>query len=133
MPTFIKIFMFTQLDSIIGDVHRVSNALIEGYPDGPKLDVGDPSFQQLAASVDPAEAAKPLKLSHTVKDIITDDSTLTLIWEDEKLTPARLSVCDNMIVNDMPGTKQAVLAAGRLYAESMRNFSRDSLEAFAGQ
>lgn len=48
------------------------------------------------------------------------------------LPAKRLKVCDNMIVNDIPGGPAAVLEAGRLYLESMHNLTITPLEAFKG-
>ena len=44
----------------------------------------------------------------------------------------RLKVCDNVIVNDIPGRKAAVLKAGQDYLEFMKNTSRTGIEPFFG-
>jgi len=43
-----------------------------------------------------------------------------------------MRVCNNNIVNDIPGTFTTVLTDGLLYNESMYNVSRDGLEDFKG-
>lgn len=44
----------------------------------------------------------------------------------------RMKVCDNIIVNDIPGGKDAVIDAGKRYLESMHNQTIKPIEPFGG-
>jgi len=120
-----------------GDVHRVEESILAEYPDGPRLDLSDPAFIILSASINvtlttiPLEICNKFKSIHTVKgDAQTDAIVIT--YDDIQMPPRKLKVCNNSIVSDIPGNIATVLNAGKLYVESMMNDSVQKLEAFKG-
>lgn len=124
---------FEKLNFKWGDVHRVAESIVTNYPDGPKLDAHDPNFATLSSSINVALASKPLNSPHEIKGVHTvNGDTIVITYEDPETPQRKMKVCNNMIVNDIPGNITAVLNAGKLYVESMKNFSVKELDPFKG-
>jgi hypothetical protein len=48
-----------------------------------------------------------------------------------KLPPKKMKVCDNIIVDDIPGKNETVMKAGQLYLEGIANNSQ--IKPFGGE